>query len=104
MTLEERLRALAKKGEFVHLSVAFSNGAFHCNFAAASPQAGYSVGVDGNDPVAAIEKALAASPVKTRRPHSKPEAREDITAAVNEEDARDMSANPDDDISEWSKP
>ena len=101
-TLEERLRALAKKGEFVHLSVAFKNDAFHCNFAAASPQGGYAVGVDGNDPVAAIEKALAASPVRRRTPKSRPER--EVTATVNENpEPSDLAGQPEPpDFTRWT--
>lgn len=80
MTLEEKLRAYAAKGELVHLSVAFSNGAFHCNFAAASPAGGYAAATDP-DPIRAIEKALEASPARRARV-SKP--KDEITAPVIE--------------------
>lgn len=66
MTLEEKLRAYAAKGELVHLSVVAAGGAFNCTFAAASPVGGYSTGHD-TDPVEAIEKALKASSAKPAR-------------------------------------
>jgi len=67
MSLEEQLRAYASKGELVHLSVAFSNGQFHCNFAAASPAGGYASGV-ADDPVAAIDAAFKAFKDRPKRP------------------------------------
>jgi hypothetical protein len=63
MVLEERLRRYATKGELVHLSVAFTNGLFYANLAAASPAGGYAQASDA-DPVRAIEKAFEASPVR----------------------------------------
>lgn len=69
MTLEEKLRAYAAKGELVHLSVVCSPGAagkFHAKFASATPAYGYSSG-ESDDPVEAIEQALKASPAKTAR-------------------------------------
>lgn len=70
MTLEEKLRAYAAKGELVHLSLSYSNSGgafeFHASFAAATPAAGYSTGRSA-DPVEAIEKALKAAPIKPPR-------------------------------------
>ncbi len=66
MSLEEKIRAYAAKGELVHLSLAFSAGTFKATFAAASPLGGYSIGSDA-DPVEAIEKAFKASPAKPAR-------------------------------------
>ena len=83
MTFEERLKRYAEKGELVHLSLAFYDGAFHCNLAMASPPSGYSKGVD-KDPVVALEKAFADAPVKVRRPSARPEKDAPVTAAVNE--------------------
>lgn len=81
MSLEEKLRAYATKGELVHLSLVFSaSGAFECTYTAASPAGGYAFG-RAADPVEAIEKALKASPAKPVRV-SKP--KEEVTAAVNE--------------------
>ncbi len=84
MTLEERLRRYAEKGELVHLSLAFYDGAFHCNLAMASPPSGYSKGVD-KDPVVALEKAFAAAPVKVRRPSAREPTRDTAGVTVNEE-------------------
>lgn len=91
MTLEERLRAYAAKGELVHLSLAFTNGVYNCNLAAASPAAGYASASD-TDPVDAIEKAFQASPIKSR-------ARK-ITAAVTEAARINDEGLP----SEWTSP
>lgn len=66
MTLEEKLRAYAAKGELVHLSLVSSLRGFEASFAAASPAGGYAAGTD-SDPVEAIEKAFKASPVKPPR-------------------------------------
>lgn len=71
MNLEDRLRRLAEKGELVHLSIAFNDGKFFANFAAASPANGYAHAND-EDPVAALEKVFAASPVKVRAVGHKP--------------------------------
>jgi len=68
LSLEEKLRAYAAKGELVHMSLAFSNGEYHALFAAASPAGGYSSG-HAADPVEAIVAALKASPVKPRSTH-----------------------------------
>lgn len=78
MTLEDKLRAYAAKGELVHISLASCNEGFRATYTAASPAAGFTVGVDG-DPVAALEKAFQASPIKP--PRIKPKA---VTAAVTE--------------------
>lgn len=97
-TLEEKLRGLAAKGELVHLSIAFKDGEFYANFAAASPAGGYSRGVN-KDPVAALEEALAAAPVKPKRTtkpqatkepdpisaNQEPEPEPEITVAVTDE-------------------
>ena len=85
MSLEDKLRSYAAKGELVHVSLAFSNGKFHCNFAAASPSGGYTSASDP-DPVIAIENAFKASPAKTARVKREEveQEREEITAAVTE--------------------
>lgn len=102
MTLEDRLRAYAAKGELVHLSLAFrpSDGLYHCNFAAASPAGGYASGAD-KDPVAALEKAFTASPTKRVRPSHKP--KKEVTATVTEPEAR---ADPGDASlpNDWTQP
>jgi hypothetical protein len=114
MTLEEKLRAYATKGELVHLSLAFraSDGLYHCNFSAASPGGGYASGADA-DPVAAIERAFTASPVKSPRPGHKPhKPKKEVTAAVTEgatdsEDTTHPSAARDDDPlqpNDWTQP
>lgn len=97
MTLEERLRAYAAKGELVHLSLAFSNGAFHCNFAAASPHSGYASASDA-DPVSAIEAAFKASPAKQART-KREEAQAQVTAAVNAAEINDSGLPTD-----WTTP
>lgn len=86
MTLEDRLRAYAAKGELVHISLAFraSDGLFHANFAAASPPAGYARGAHA-DPVEALEAAFKSTPVKPPRSSHKPQK---ITAAVTEPEAK----------------
>lgn len=76
MTLEEKIRAYAAKGELVHLSIAFSASGYVALFAAASPAGGYSTGRSA-DPVEAIEKAFKASPAKPARV-SKPKQDRDI--------------------------
>jgi hypothetical protein len=63
MTLEEKIRGYANKGELVHLSIASSGKGFRAVFCASSVAAGYSSGED-SDPVKAIEKALVATPVR----------------------------------------
>ena len=87
MTLEEKLRAYAAKGELVHLSLAYSDGMYHARFASASPAGGYASGRDG-DPVEAIEKAFKASPAKTARVSKSHRGVDDVTAAVIEEGAK----------------
>lgn len=81
MTLEEKLRAYAAKGELVYLSLAFTNDTYVARFTAASPGGGYASGYDP-DPVEAIEKALKASPAKPARV-SKP--KDEVTATVTDE-------------------
>lgn len=91
MTLEEKIRGLAAKGELTHISIAAKDGMFYANYAPASAS-GYAQGVDA-DPVTALEAALAASPIKPKRvrkpAESEPEpaAADDanITAAVTHE-------------------
>jgi hypothetical protein len=85
LSLEEKLRAYAAKGELVHLSLAFSAGEYHANFAAASPPNGYATGRDP-DPVEAIEKAFKASPARPARV-SKPKA-DTVTVIDPEPDLR----------------
>ncbi len=108
MTLEEKLRGLAAKGELVHISIAYRAGKFYANVAGASQISGYAQGSD-EDPVKALEAAFAASPVKLRRPSERmtngdmtsPEYKAamgvneaEVTAAVKE------AAIPD----EWTQP
>lgn len=83
MTLEEKIRGLAAKGELVHISLAFRDGLFWANFAAASPHGGYARESD-KDPVLALEKAFVASPVKLRAPKSRPEKEPDPVSANQE--------------------
>jgi hypothetical protein len=85
MTIEERLRAFAAKGELVHISLAFYSGLYHAKLATASQSGGYVAAADA-DPVAAIEKVFAETPVKVRRPPAirTPEPAIDVTAAVTE--------------------
>jgi hypothetical protein len=78
MTLEEKIQRYAEKGELVHLSLAFREG-WHARIALASAAGGYSSGED-KDPIAALDKAFAATPVKVRAPKH----REEVTAAVTE--------------------
>lgn len=82
MTLEEKLRALAAKGELVHFSVACKDGIFWANYAPASTS-GYARESDA-DPVVALERALAAAPVKIRAPKARPEKRSDEVSANQE--------------------
>ena len=79
MTLEEKIRAYAAKGELVHLSLVFSasGNVYQACFSAATPAGGFASGED-RDPVEAIEKAFKASPVAMPRIR-----REKITAAVS---------------------
>lgn len=95
MTLEERLRAYAAKGELVHLSILYSatDSAFVATFAAASQLAGYSYGRDA-DPVLAIEAAFKSVPVRASR--AKP-----ITAAVSEPEPERVAASL---PTDWTKP
>lgn len=79
MTLEERLRRLSEKGELVHLSLAFYDGAYHANLALASPPAGYAKAVN-KDPVKALDDVFSAAPVKVRAPKK-------ITATVTEKES-----------------
>lgn len=81
MSLEEKLRAYAAKGELVHLSLIAVPDGFSCHFAAASPAGGFARG-EAADPVEAIEKALKASPTRPARV-SKPKA---DTATVTEKE------------------
>lgn len=72
MTLDEKLRAYAAKGELVHLSLVATPTGFSCHFASASPLGGYARG-EATDPIEAIEKAFSASPTRSPRA-SKPKA------------------------------
>lgn len=86
MTLEERLKRYADKGELVHLSLAFYSGAFHANLSLASTPGGYARAVD-QDPVRALEKVFEEAPVKVRRSPAREPAREaEITATVTEKE------------------
>lgn len=87
MSLEEKLRAYAAKGELVHLSLVASHDVYECRIAFSSPLGGYSTGRD-TDPVEAIEAALKASPVKTPRVSKSQRGGDVFTAAVIEEGAK----------------
>ena len=102
MTLEERLRAMAAKGELVHLSLAFYSGLYHAKLATASAHNGYSSAEDA-DPVAALEKVFAAAPVKVRRPPATRAAREEVTAAVTATEPVEMPG-PDYLPDDWTSP
>lgn len=65
MTIEDKLRALATKGELVHLSVAFIGNEFRAAFCSASSKGSYGFGA-ADDPVTAVEKALKANPIRLR--------------------------------------
>jgi len=65
LTLEERLRLHAAKGELVQMSVVFTKGVFYANLASTSPADGYSQASDA-DPVQAIEKAFGKRPGDVR--------------------------------------
>lgn len=96
MTLEERLKRYAEKGELTHLSLAFYDGQYHAKLALSSTAGGYA-GAEDQDPVRALEKVFEASPVKVRRsPARDPE----ITVAVNDPAEREDSPLPND----WTKP
>lgn len=96
MTLEEKLRAYAAKGELVSLSLLYTGGEFRAAFTAASTLGGHAFG-QAADPVEAIEKALKASPAKPARV-SKP--KETMTNGSELDRAfKDGSLN-----SEWTAP
>lgn len=97
MTLEERLKRLAEKGELTHLSLAFYDGQYHAKLALASTSGGYSAAED-QDPVRALEKVFEASPVKVRRSPAREPEREEITAAVNETPPENPLPN------DWTQP
>lgn len=104
MTLEEKLRALATKGELVHLSIVFIGNEFRAAFCSASAKGNYGFGA-ASDPVTAVEIALKANPIRLRgaAPGSQraPEPENEITATVNDEakPERDGALN-----SEWTTP
>jgi hypothetical protein len=79
VTLEERIKRYAEKGELTHLSLAYHDGEFHALLALASPPAGYTKAEDP-DPIKALEKMFALAPVKVL-PRKVP-----VTAAVIEQD------------------
>jgi hypothetical protein len=104
MTLEERLRRYAEKGELVHLSLAFYDGEYHANLALASPPSGYAKAVD-KDPVKALEDVFAAAPVKVRTPKAREPTREEVTAAVTDPDLlRDAEGQLGSLPSDWTTP
>jgi hypothetical protein len=76
VTLEERIKRYAEKGELTHLSLAYHDGEFHALLALASPPNGYTKAED-KDPIKALEKMFALAPVKVL-PRKVP-----VTAAVN---------------------
>lgn len=92
MTLEERIKRYAEKGELTHLSLAYHDGEFHALLALASPPAGYTKAED-KDPIKALEKMFALAPVKVL-PRKVP-----VTAAVTPEEgaayAEQVSGDPD---------
>jgi hypothetical protein len=100
VTLEEKLRALAAKGELVHLSIAFIGNEFRAAFCSASAKGNYGFGA-ADDPVTAVEMALKANPIRLRcAPPGSQRAAEpenEITATVKPE--RDGALN-----SEWTTP
>lgn len=97
MTLEDRIRRYAEKGELTHLSLAYHDGEFHALLALASPPNGYTKAED-KDPIKALEKLFALAPVKVlprKVPQSSikpmdPDAflanNPDVTAAVTPDD------------------
>jgi hypothetical protein len=86
MTLDEKLRAYAAKGELVHISLAFYRDAFHANFCAASPASGYSIGVSA-DPVEAINAAFESAPIPVPRAgRPKGRAQENAAGEQHEEE------------------
>ena len=84
MTLEEKLRAYAAKGELVHLSLAFTRGVFECGFVAASPASGFALG-ESSDPVEAIERAFNATPIRPPRVTRHREVEPPVTGELNSE-------------------
>lgn len=77
MTLEERIKRYAEKGELTHLSLAYHDGEFHALLALASPPNGYTKAED-KDPIKALEKMFALAPVKVLPRHVQ------VTAAVTD--------------------
>ncbi len=100
MPLEEKLRGLAGQGELVHLSVAFSNGAYHCNLAAATPASGYVRAAD-QDPVTAVEKAIAELGIRPKRQAPGVPTSPEVTAAVNAPPAPARRQGPS--MEQWTK-
>lgn len=86
MTIEDKLRALATKGELVHLSVAFIGNEFRAAFCSASSKGSYGFGA-ADDPVTAVEKALKANPIRLRcaAPGSQRASEPEVTATVKPE-------------------
>lgn len=93
MTLEEKIKLYADRGELTHLSLAYSQASneWHVNLALSSPPAGYT-SVRGTDPIAVMLEAFDKAPVKLRA--------KKITAAVTEETLADKPGLPGD----WTTP
>ena len=104
MTLEEKLRAYAAKGELVHISLAFraSDGMFHANVSAASPAGGYSRAAD-KDPVLALEAAFKATPIKPPKSSHRPQKAHSTTDRANE-NAITAAVNENALPSDWTNP
>lgn len=96
MSLEEKLRAYAAKGELVSLSLVSDGHQFRAAFTCASTLGGHAFGED-TDPVEAIEKALKASPAKPARV-TKPKENGD---ALHQEHIRDIDKSL---SAEWTTP
>lgn len=86
MTLEERIKRYADKGELTHLSLAYHDGKFHALLALASPPAGYTK-AEHEDPIRALELMFGLAPVKVL-PRKAPK---EFTAAVTDEE-RDVDS------------
>lgn len=85
MTLEEKIRGLAAKGELVHISLVAKDGLFYANYAPASAS-GYAQGSHA-DPIAALEAAFDSSPVKPKRIRVRPEKEPDPVPSDQEPEA-----------------
>lgn len=82
MSIEDKIRGLAAKGEITHLSLVCKDGIFYARFAAASIN-GYA-SAEHKDPITALENVFAASPAKPKRV-SKPKEKEPEQGASDQE-------------------